>query len=194
VLRCRGRHVFRQRSPIALAVVFGLCALLLLWSTVTTWDQRPAPLFLSWLLVALAVVWTVFVRPSVVLDERGIELRNVVRDVHVPWRCLTDVGARWNVRLWTTDREFTAWAISAQVNRPRGRRQDMLDQSAAPVTRVTISSVAQAIELAQQDYERAVSDGQLEPETDPKVRVTWSVPSLVMLVVPLLAVVVFTIV
>jgi len=113
------QHVYRQRSPLVIAVLFGLGAVVLLGSAALSWRDHPQPLFVSWLVWGCAALWAVFVRPSVVLTSDGVRLSNIVREVHIPWSLVSDVEARWNVKVWARDEGWTAWAISSQVERPR---------------------------------------------------------------------------
>ena len=78
------QHVYRQRSPLVIAVLFGLGALVLLGSAALSWRDHPQPLFVSWLVWGCAALWAVFVRPSVVLTQDGVRLSNVVREVEHP--------------------------------------------------------------------------------------------------------------
>ena len=197
------QHVFRQRSPLGLAGVCAVTALFVLLSLAWNWADDPQPLFASWVLFGLAVVWSVFVRPAVLLDLDGVTLRNVLRDVHVPWNRLSDVQVRWNLKVFVGDRGYTAWAISSQVERPRGvsggmfalplsgrlRRQASADATlSSPVPKITASMILRSIEQAKQDYDEAVAQGQRPAVSDGRVRVTW-VP-LVIAVLVLTAVVV----
>ena len=197
------QHVFRQRSPLALAAVSGVTALVLLVSTVWQWADNPQPLFVAWVLFGLALVWSLFVRPAVLLDDDGVTVRNVVRDIYIPWVRVTDVEFRWNLRVFVGDRAFTAWAISSQVERPKGASGGMfailpgrLDryaradaQSSTPAPKVTALMVARTIEQAKQEYAEAVAQGALAAAPDGQVRITWVPLVVAILVVSAIAVV-----
>src|ERR1035437_8919202 len=114
------RHAFRQRSSVWLAVISGVAGLLLLLSLVWSWSEYPRPLFGAWVLFGMAVAWSVFVRPAVLIDAQGVTIRNIVRDVHIPWAALTDVTTRWNLKVMAGGQGYNAWAISSQAARPRG--------------------------------------------------------------------------
>ena len=196
------QHVFRQRSPLALAAVSAVTGLLLLVSLARHWADDPQPLFVAWVLFGLVFAWSVFVRPAVVLDDEGVTVRNVVRDVHIPWVRVTDIEFRWNLRVFVGDRGYTAWAISSQVERPKGASGGMfailpgrLDkyasagaQSSTPVPKVTASMVARTIEQARQEYAEAVAQGALAAASDGQVRITWVPLVLALLVVTAVAV------
>ena len=197
------QHVFRQRSPLALAVVCGLTGVVLLGSMAWRWADNPEPLFVAWVLFGLALVWSLFVRPAVLLDDDGVTIRNVVRDIHIPWVLVTDVEFRWNLKVFAGDRAYTAWAISSQAERPKGTgggrfailpgqvdkyaRADVLSSTPAP--KVTASMVARSIEQAKEDYAEAVAHGALAAPAEPQVRISVVPLVLVILVLPAVAIV-----
>jgi len=198
------RHVFRQRSSVGLAVVCGAVGLFLLLSLARNWAHYPRPLSAAWVLLGLAVAWSVFVRPAVLLDVEGVTVRNVLRDVHVPWARLTGVESRWNLKVFVGERGYTAWAISSQVKPPKrtsdgmfGRlsprgleRQFGADASRSTnALKVTASTVARSIEQAKREYDEAVALGQLPEVTDGLVRITWVPLVLAVLLLPTIAVV-----
>lgn len=196
-------YLIRQRSPLALAAACGFTGLLLLGSVAWQWADNPQPLFVAWLVFGLAVVWSLFVRPAVLLDEDGVTLRNVVRDVHIPWHAVTDVEFRWNLKVVVGDRAYTAWAISSQVERPNdasggmvammsGRLDKYAGANAQPPTpapKVTASMVARSIDQAREDYAEAVASGALAAAPDAQVRVTWVPVVLATMVLSAIAVV-----
>ncbi len=198
------QHQIRQRSPLGLAAACGLTGLVLLVSMAFQWAEHPEPLFAGWVLFILAVVWSLFVRPAVLLDEDGVTLRNVVRDIHIPWGQVTDVEFRWNLKVLVGDRPYTAWAISSQVERPKGASGSMfaimpgrLDKlaraegkSSTSAPRVTASTVARAIEQAKEEYTEAVAKGAAVAAPDAQVRMTWVPMALAIMLLPALAVVV----
>jgi Bacterial PH domain len=197
-------HLFRQRSPLALAAVCAVTSLFVLVSLALNWAGNPQPLFASWVLFGLAVVWSGFVRPAVVIDLDGVTLRNVARDVHIPWTALTDVQIHWNLKVYVGERSYTAWAISSQVERPRGLpggmfaiplsgrlvRMATADATAsASDPKITASMVARSIEAAKQEYDEAVAHRQLPSALDDGVRITWVPLVMAVLFLPALAVV-----
>ena len=200
------QQLFRQRSPLGLAAACGVTGLVLLVSMAWQWAEHPEPLFASWVVFILAVVWSLFVRPAVLLDEDGVTIRNVVRDIHIPWVRVTDVECRWNLKVFVGDRAYTAWAISSQVGRPKvspgsllgmtPRRLDTFASAGAhPSTsapKVTASTVARAIEQAKEEYSEAVARGAIAAASDPEVGVTWVLMALAIVVLPAIAVAALT--
>jgi Bacterial PH domain len=198
------QHMFRQRSPLGLAVVCAVTALLVLLSLAWNWADDPQPLFASWVLFGLAVVWSVLVRPAVLLELDGVILRNVLRDVHVPWSRLTDVQVRWNLKVYVGERGYTSWAISSQVERPRGvsggmfaipfpgrlGRQANADATmSSPAPKITASMIVRSIEQAKREYDDAVAQGQLTATPDGRVQITWVPLVMAVLLLPAMAVV-----
>lgn len=200
------QHLIRQRSPLTLAAVCGVTGLFLLVATAWQWGNNQQPLFAAWVLLVMAVVWSLFVRPAVILDESGVTLRNVLRDVHIPWARVTDVDVRWNLRVFVGERVYTAWAISSQVERPKGfaggmfamlpgRLDKFATSQAAPSTpapKVTASLVARSIEQAKEEYLEAVTLGTTVATLDGQVQITWVPKTVVVLLLPAIAVVVFS--
>ena len=200
-------QVFRQRSSVVLAAVCAVTGLLLLLSLARNWAGYPRPLFASWVVFGLAVSWAVFVRPVVRLDITGVTLRNVLRDVHVPWAAVTGVSSRWNLKVFAGDKSYTAWALSSEPERPGrgsggmfrlpvpGRLQGVSSPKARPSTTVpkaNAQNVARLVTLARQDYDDGVEDGQITPVPDAVVQVTWVPLVLVALVLPAIVVVALT--
>jgi len=200
------RHTYRQRSSVLLALLFVLGAVILVVSALLSWRDHPQPLFVAWLLLGSAVAWTVFVRPCVVLDQDGVHLRNILRDVDIPWPLVSDVETRWNLKVWSGDDGYTAWAIASQIERPKVHASVLpglsskLDgftgqDSSTPraSTKVTARMVAEAIDETTEDYAAAVAEGDLQPPVDPAVTTRWAPLPVLALALPVLAVLVLSI-
>jgi Bacterial PH domain len=201
------KHVYRQRSSLGLAAVCAATLAILLLSLARNWADYPRPVLVAWVLFGLAATWAIFVRPAVLLDVGGVTVRNVVRDVHIPWMSLTDVQTRWNLKVFAGDRGFTAWAISSQVERPKRASAEMFGtraprprekqrgvdaaRSATP-EKVTAAAIARSIEQAKQEYDEAVAHGRLPGAADSGVSVTWVPWVMAVLLVPAVAVVVLS--
>ena len=200
-------HVFRQRSSVVLAVICGVTGLFLLASLVRSWADYPRPLFAAWVVFGLAVAWAVFVRPVVRFDIGGVTLRNLVRDVHIPWPAVTDVSSRWNLKVFAGDQSYTAWALSSEPERPGrgsggmfrmpvpGRLNGVASPKPKPSTTVpkaNAQSVARLITLAKQDYDDGVEGGQIVPAPDALLQVTWAPLAVAALLLPAIVVVALT--
>ncbi len=200
------KQVFRQGMTLALAGVSGVTGVLLLLSLARTWADNPQPLFAAWVLFGLALVWALFVRPAVVLGDDGVTIRNVLRDIYIPWAQVTRVESRWNLKVFVEDRGYTAWAIASQAERPRMRsggrfaQPGRVDRHAGradvhapqPASKVTALMVAWAIDKARQEYVEALARGALAAAPGGRVQITWVPLVLAILVVSGLAVVAFS--
>lgn len=69
---------------------------------------------LPWLLLGCLIAYAVFWRPAVFVDDDGVTLRNLVRDVRVPWPALTGVDTRYALTLITDQCRYQSWAAAAQ--------------------------------------------------------------------------------
>ena len=199
------RHTYRQRSSVLLARpvrASGRSS----WSgpRSLSWRDHPQPLFVAWLLLGLR--------------GRLDRLRAPVRRARprTASSCATSCGTwasrgRWcpTSRHVGTSRSgratsgCTAWAIAAQVERPKvhasvlpgmaskldaftGSRRARLPRAS---TKVTARMVADAIDETTADYAAAVADGDLQPPAHPgRHRPDGRRWPLLALVLPLLAV------
>lgn len=201
------RQVFRQRASLGLAATCAVVGVLLLLSLVRDWARDPQPLFAAWVLFGLALAWSVLVRPAVVVDANGVTLRNVIRDVHIPWALVTEVTTRWNLRIEVADRGYTAWAISSQVERPRvssrGRftvavpglppRAPEADARLSAISsKVTAQSVAKAVNAAKREYGESLPRVPPPATSGGTVRTTWVPLSMAALLLPAIAVAVLS--
>jgi hypothetical protein len=148
----------------------------------------------------------VFVRPAVLIDVEGVTIRNIVREVQIPWAALTDVSTRWNLKVMVGDRGYNAWAISSQVERPRsvsgalfhvpvpGRSDGAGGAGArAPApAKVTARAVAQSIQQAKQEYEDARLLAAVPEAPDTTVSTTWLPLVMAAVLLPAIAVVVLS--
>ena len=131
-------------------------------------------------------------------------VRNVLRDVYIPWAALTEVTSRWNLKVFAGERGYTAWAISSQVERPRVSSGAVLGKlsprrlegqfgadagRSTTAAKVTAATVARSIQQAKREYDEAVALGQLPEVPDSRVRISWASLVLVVLLVPAIAVV-----
>jgi hypothetical protein len=66
-------------------------------------------------LFGLAALWL----PYVEVSDGGVEIRNVLRTIRVPWPAIEDIDGRYGLRLTTTYGKVTAWAAPAPAGRQR---------------------------------------------------------------------------
>lgn len=113
-----GRAEFR---PLPSRIGTGIYAAFALWWVLATlFGPKPASLLvlLPALLSIGAALYALFWRPAVVVDENAVELRNVVRDVRVPWPALDDVESRLALTLVVGERKFSSWAATGSKRPP----------------------------------------------------------------------------
>jgi hypothetical protein len=66
------------------------------------------------LTIAGVVVYAAGFRTGVIVDDDGILLRNLVRDIYLPWSAVTDVDREWVLSVHAADSRYVAWAVSAR--------------------------------------------------------------------------------
>lgn len=105
--------VFR---PVGVRIGSTVAAVLALWwvgALLAARDWSALAGALPLLVAALAALHGLFWRPAVVIDDAGVELRNVLRDVRVPWSALEAVDTRFTLTLVTAGRRYQSWAAPA---------------------------------------------------------------------------------
>lgn len=119
-----GKHVevFRSRSVPLLALVWDVVAVVLAADLLWRGDGRLMAGGLAAIALVTLLVYAVSQRPAVVATERGVVLRNVVRDVRVPWRLVQRVESDWALTVVTAHRDYVAWAITGRPGRGRAVR------------------------------------------------------------------------
>ena len=107
---------FRTRTGRVGTALVGLaCLALLVWTALE--DPGAALRTAPALALLPALGWLLFVRPAVVVDDAGVELRNVLRTVHVPWAAIRRVDTKYALTLSTASGDFAAWAAPAPSRR-----------------------------------------------------------------------------
>ncbi|HET8601224.1 MAG TPA: hypothetical protein VFL99_12920 [Segeticoccus sp.] len=199
---------YRQRSSELIGWACMVIAVVLLVMTAVSWTgSHPSIVFIAWVCFGAAVAWSVMLRPCLELSQHGVLMRNVVRDVRIPWTQVDDVEQRWNVKVYTPeDRGYTAWAIAAQPDRPRRSgfgfgfgarlrdydRQVNADQPVPEKERVTASLVAEQIRRARAEYEFGRERGLIGPVGEGEVHQGWAWWPIAAMLVTAVAVAVLT--
>ncbi|MFI2753459.1 PH domain-containing protein [Cellulomonas sp. P22] len=103
---------FRPTFGRGLTVAVGvLCAATLV---VTAWGDVWSGVRLAPLLALVTVtVWALFGRPAVVVSPSGVELRNVLRTVELPWPSIELIDTKYALTLHTAYGVYAAWAAPA---------------------------------------------------------------------------------
>lgn len=135
-------------------------------------------------LLAAVVVWSVLIRPAVVLREHEVELRNVVHTVSVPYARIRDVEVNQMTRLHVDERTY----VAGSFGRSRGEiRRDARAPSDARLDQHSLGWLVQErISRRAADARRTVGDSAAELP----VRRSWARVELTLLVVLAVATVV----
>ncbi|WP_207453495.1 PH domain-containing protein [Herbiconiux sp. SYSU D00978] len=64
-------------------------------------------------LLVVAIVWALFWRPELAVEEHAITMRNVFRTHHLPWAAIQRIDTKWALVLFTEQGAYTAWAAPA---------------------------------------------------------------------------------
>jgi len=119
------QHVetFRPRLAPAMAFVWYAIAAFGGWDLIRRGDGREVTIGLAFLALITIIVYAIAQRPAVVADPRGILLRNVVRDVWLPWHAVRSIETKWSLSLVTADGSYGSWAMTGgNAGRERRRR------------------------------------------------------------------------
>lgn len=140
------------------------------------------------LAAATVVVHVVFWRPAVVVDDDAVTLRNLVRDVRVPWHLVEAVDTRFALAVLTPSGTYTSWAAPAPGRFTGGlSRQDVayraaIGQGDGSVLRASTApnsdSGAAAFLVEQRRYARAAATRR----AGERVEVVWQWPLIALLV------------
>jgi hypothetical protein len=104
------RLVYR---PVAGRVLLVACGGVAGWWTIDLavhGGPGEAAVFGLWTVAALSLLSCLFWRPAVIVDDEAVELRNVARDVRVPWAALDAVETRYTLTLRAGGRRYESWA------------------------------------------------------------------------------------
>lgn len=99
---------FARGMTVAVAA---LAAVALVWTAVD--DLGNALRYLPVFLVVPAAVWTLYGRPAVIISDGGVELRNVLRTVELPWPSILQIDTKYALTLETAYGPYAAWAAPA---------------------------------------------------------------------------------
>lgn len=95
----------------ARSLTIGVAAVAAVALLVTALDDAGAALrYLPVFSVVPVAVWAFYGRPAVVISDGGVELRNVLRTVELPWPAIQRIETKYALTLETAYGPFTAWA------------------------------------------------------------------------------------
>lgn len=109
------RRSFRQWGQLMVGAFLAALAVGIAWAMLGGWIARPAT-GVAWCVGLLALAYAVFVRPCVVVDQAGVQVRNIVRDTLVPWGALAGAGSSWSLVVDTPTGRWSSWAISGTAS------------------------------------------------------------------------------
>jgi len=116
-------ETIRGRLAPMLAVVWYVLAAFGAWDLISRGDGRDVPIGLVGIALITIVVYAIAQRPAVIAGPSGVLLRNVVRDVWLPWYAVKSIEATWSLSVATQDRTFGSWAVTgSNARRPRSER------------------------------------------------------------------------
>lgn len=104
--------VFRPRSSRWILAIAGVVVAVGLVASVVT-NGPQALVTAAPLLAVAAVAWWLFWYPAVVVGPAGVELKNPVLTIDVPWAGLIHVDTKYALKLVTPGGSYTAWAAPA---------------------------------------------------------------------------------
>ncbi|MCC2030570.1 PH domain-containing protein [Microbacterium allomyrinae] len=102
------RPAFGRTLAVVTVVVCALGVVALIWS-----DPLSALRYVWPILLAAVVVWALFWRPSLRVQEHGITVENVLRTHFVPWPSIVSIDTRYSLTLHTAQGRVSAWAAPA---------------------------------------------------------------------------------
>ena len=70
---------------------------------------RAVPMFV----LAPVLVWAFFGRPAVLVSDGGVEVRNVLRTIELPWPSIERIDTKYALTLYTAYGVYGAWAAPA---------------------------------------------------------------------------------
>ncbi|NYI68060.1 PH domain-containing protein [Spelaeicoccus albus] len=120
---------FRRISGHATIVVAGIIAALALLTIVQVSGWYGLVHLGALPLLFAALVWAVIERPFVRVTDSGVDIGNILRRIHVPWKTLTELGFRRGLTAITASGTYTAVAVPAPKKQPVG---NTLSSSGSP--------------------------------------------------------------
>lgn len=104
----RYRPVFGRVLAVVTVVVCAFGVVALFWS-----DPLSAVRYAWPILLVAVLAWALFWRPSLVVQEHGITVENVLRTHFVPWPSIVAIDTRYSLTLHTAQGRVPVWAAPA---------------------------------------------------------------------------------
>ncbi|MDP9418105.1 MAG: PH domain-containing protein [Actinomycetota bacterium] len=122
-------RTFRPAAARVLSIAWFALAVVLAADILVRGEGKAARVTLGAVALITVVVYGVAFRPAVEVDDDGVTLRNVVRDVTVPWSRVTDISARWALGVHTADARFDSWAVTGRGRTEQEKRSETAARS-----------------------------------------------------------------
>jgi hypothetical protein len=121
------RVTLRPPLGLALTVALWLVCLTCLVALCATGDTHDVLAYGPWLVATSYLTWMLFWAPAVIVEDRGVRLRNVARTRVVAWSTILSIETKYNLTLVTSAGSFGAWAAPAPgiVTSVRGQQQPL---------------------------------------------------------------------
>ncbi|WP_193719613.1 PH domain-containing protein, partial [Oerskovia douganii] len=143
-------------------------------------DAGGALLTLAWGALVTCGVWVLFWRPRVEVSDGGIDVRNPLRTVHVPWTAYENVRTQWSLEVGYTGGSVTAWAAPRSSSSGQWLRTWRRRPTEAGSTRVGGASAEVVAAEITERHAALVMAGYLAEARPgaPGARSTWNVVEL----------------
>lgn len=188
-----GHVFFRPRTGPFVCGVWLLISVL--WAVLEARNGISALLWaLPLILTLIVAVVMVFGRPAVEVSAVGVRIRNVVRDVDVPFAALVEISTQYCLKLSDrSGRTYQAWAAPAPSRFSTTRVTDedlrtlaMAGASSIPASatlRSDAGAAAATIRVRWRQYQDSGDSRPVEPAGTGCARVSWAWPWLVALLI-----------
>lgn len=97
-----------RRLTIAVAVLSAVALVAVLLE-----DPASAARYGLLLVLPAVLVWAVYERPAVVVSDAGVEVRDVLRTIELPWPSIERIDTKYALTLYTAYGSYSAWAAPA---------------------------------------------------------------------------------
>lgn len=131
---------------------------------------------LAVVVLVVAVVWAVLLRPHVELRADGVTQRNIVTDTEVPFSRLAEVGQQWALELTdTSGRRHSAWAVPKQREFSARRRfDDFAETTSRRRARPGITAAVVADDVQRAWHRWKLAGGHVEQDRAAHRQWAWS--------------------
>jgi hypothetical protein len=106
-------ETFRGKLSRLIAYTWFVIAAYVVFDTVRRDEGRSLWIALSVVLLATVVAYALAFRPALVVNDNGLLIRNIVRDVEIPWPRVRGVESIWSLSVETDQDKYVVWAVNA---------------------------------------------------------------------------------